>query len=156
MITGSLQQTEVRRFLSQVPAFARAFQWIARCPADHPDGIVQLEGADLYVNVHGYDTRRREDCCWESHRRTADIQLCLTGGELIDWSPVAPAGAGSYQTDRDFEAWPGDIAPAETIALGSGRFAIFLPGELHRPVIANGRDRSIRKLVVKIAAHLLS
>lgn len=157
MITGTLQQFELCRFLAQAPAFACAFDWIRQCSSAQPDGTVELAGRDLYVNVHGYETRRRDDCRWESHRQTADIQMCLRGGELIDWSPEKPARSnGTYDFRRDFELWDGDISPAETVRLTPGRFAIFLPGELHRPVITNERDLSIRKLVVKVAAHLLT
>jgi YhcH/YjgK/YiaL family protein len=155
MMTGSLQHDELRRFLSQTPAFERAFDWIDRFAASSHDGIVKLDGADLYVNVHGYDTKRRDDCRWESHRRTADIQVCLSGGELIDWSPASPTGPSTYDAGREFESWPEHFAQVETISLDPARFVIFLPGELHRPVIANDRDTAIRKLVVKIAAHRL-
>src|SRR4051794_11447342 len=131
MFTGTLQQAEVCRFLAQVPALAVAFDWIRRCAAAQPEGIVELAGHDLYVNVHGYQTKRRDDCQWESHRHTADIQMCVEGGELIDWSSVTPgSGTGTYDSARDFEVWHGDIAVAETIRLTPGRFAIFLPGEV--------------------------
>ena len=156
MIIGSIEQTQCLAFLSEVPVLRRAFSWIRQLSAQAPDGVTELEGRDVYVNVHAYELRRREDCVWESHRQTADIQYCLEGGELIDWTPVAPAlSAVSYDTEKDFEIWPGELAAAETIHLQPGRFVIFLPGELHRPMIVEGVEAHIRKLVVKIHERFL-
>jgi biofilm protein TabA len=156
MIIGSLDQPDLRDFLSKHPAFQQAFDWLLTTGSTAPDGITEIGGEDFYANGHGYTTKDRAACEWESHRHTADIQVCLKGGELIDWSPVKlPASSGRYERDRDFERWPSDLEEYDTIRLEPRRFAIFLPNELHRPVITNGRDASIRKVVIKIDARFL-
>lgn len=156
MILGSMKQVQLIEFLKETGVFRRAFEWIRALPPEPKEGITELEGHSLYVNVHGYATRARENCVWESHRHTADLQLCLSGGELIDWTPIRFEGESTrYDDAKDFEAWPEGIVPATTLRLEGGMFAIFLPGELHRPVIADGKNVSIRKLVVKIDARFL-
>lgn len=156
MIHAHISNSQTRALLAQVPAFRMAFDWIVRESERAPDGIVTLQGPELYVNVHGYETRPRAETRWESHRRTADLQFCRAGNELIEWAATAPGVASvSYDAEKDFEFWPDGIAPANSLRLSAGMFAVFLPGELHRPMIADGAPAPLRKLVVKIAAELL-
>lgn len=157
MILGSIKQTQLTGFLSYMPVIKRAFEWIHALPPEPTEGITELEGHELYVNVHGYQTRPRENCVWESHRQTADLQFGLAGGELIEWSPVHYSGGSvSYDAAKDFEAWPSDIVPVNTLQLAPGDFVIFLPGELHRPMIADGTNNLVRKGVVKIHSRFLT
>lgn len=99
-------------------------------------------------------TEARDARRFESHRRYIDIQVSLTGGEIIDWAPE-----GALPIEVDFQAG-GDIAfhrapaaPAASLRLVPGSFAIFFPGEAHRPLCAleSGPDR-VRKVVFKVAA----
>jgi YhcH/YjgK/YiaL family protein len=156
MIAGSIKQAQLTGFLNAVPVLQRSLEWIRRLPDDASESITELEGRDLYINLHSYRTLAREACRWESHRHTADLQYCLEGGEAIDWTPLQPEGLGaSYDPAKDFETWSLDCPRCETVHLEAGRFVLFLPGELHRPVIADGRHSRIRKAVVKIHARFL-
>jgi biofilm protein TabA len=157
MIVGSIRQKELTGFLSQMPILRRAFEWIRALPPEPTEGITELEGRELYVNVHGYQTRPRDNCIWESHRHTTDLQFGLAGGELIEWSPIQyPRASTSYDLAKDFETWPGDIEPVNTLRLERDGFVIFLPGELHRPMIADGVNNDVCKGVVKIHARFLT
>ncbi|MBT7065121.1 MAG: YhcH/YjgK/YiaL family protein [Verrucomicrobia bacterium] len=156
MMLGRLSQLGMVSFLRSVPAFRQALDFIAELPPDPVEGITEILGRDIYMNVHSYPTKARLDCSWESHRHTTDIQLCLSGGEHIDWTPCSPTLSPiSYAADRDFEKWQPETEAEETITLAPGRFAIYLPGELHRPMISNGRDCRIKKIAVKIHTNLL-
>jgi YhcH/YjgK/YiaL family protein len=156
MIIGSIKQAQLTGFLNQITVFQRAFGWIRAMPPEPMEGITELEGRDLYANVHGYETRSRESCRWESHRHTADLQFGLAGGELIEWSPIkSPRPSAGYEAEKDFEFWPDDIVAVNTLSLEPGMFAIFLPGELHRPMIKDGVNNAVRKGVVKIHARFL-
>lgn len=156
MILGSITQPAVVDLLGQMPVLERSLKLLRELAPDAPDGISELEGADLYLNVHGYETGPRESGRWESHRHTTDVQFCLAGGELIDWTSARPVPESArYHEGKDVEHWPAAVAAAETVALRPGHFAIFLPGELHRPKIADGVNRQIRKAVVKINSRLL-
>lgn len=157
MIAGTIQQGQVVEFLSQTAVLRRCFEWIQTAGNCFPDGITELEGANLFVNVHGYATKLRRDCRWESHRHTADLQFCISGGELIDWSSQAlPIGNGeTYDAEKDFEFWRKEPPVWNTLGMGPGCFAILLPGELHRPAIRDARHADVRKLVFKIREPLL-
>lgn len=156
MILGSINQPALVELLGQNSVLKRSLAALRELTPDAPHGTTELEGADLYINVHGYETGPREAGRWESHRHTTDVQFCLAGGELIDWTSARPAAeSASYNETKDVEHWPAAVAADETVALRPGHFAIFLPGELHRPKIADGANRQIQKAVVKIDSRLV-
>lgn len=138
------------------PVLREAFAWIRALPTDAPEGTTELRGPELYVNVHSYATLPSNECRWESHRHTIDVQYCIGGGELIDWLPVGSlASMNDYVEAKDTEHWQPSAALTSQLRTSAGMFALFLPGELHRPKVQDGINAAIRKLVVKIHAPLL-
>jgi beta-galactosidase beta subunit len=55
-------------------------------PARPKSEITPLRGKKMYVNVHGYKTLSAGSCEWESHQHTVDLQYCIGGGEIIQWT----------------------------------------------------------------------
>lgn len=156
MIVADINNKETLNFLSTVPAFRKVLGWIQQLSAAPDNGITELQGQDLFINIHDYETMQRELCNWESHRHTADLQFCISGSEFIDWTPVLPNLLSlNYDATRDFEFWPEQIEVVNTIHLTPGSFVIFLPGELHRPMISDGANSKINKAVAKIQSLLL-
>lgn len=110
----------------------------------------------MYANLHGYLTRPAAECQWEAHRHTADLQVCLDGSELIQWTrPELLGPALSYEDAKDTERWPGPAVSLATMRMQPGLCAFFMPGEPHRPMICDGNPVNLRKLVIKISASLL-
>jgi YhcH/YjgK/YiaL family protein len=156
MIVSTINHPESMSVFAGLPALGRALEWIRIHAASATDGITELEGRSLFMNVCAYNTRLREDCAWESHRHTADVQYCVAGAESIDWSPpLSSVVSERYEVERDFEFWPNTIEPSSCVTLEPGGFVVFLPGELHRPMITHGAHSRIRKVVAKIDIRLL-
>ncbi|MDE1171477.1 MAG: YhcH/YjgK/YiaL family protein [Verrucomicrobium sp.] len=157
MITDTLDGITARWVTPFHPVLAEAIAWARTVTPAHPDGIVELRGKEMFGNVHGYDTLPAEQCRWESHRHTADVQVCLSGGEVIDWIlPDTLRPLGAYDPEKEVQFWQTEARPLGSLNLLPGHFAFFPPGEPHRPKVADGTHKSMRKVVVKIAAHLLA
>ena len=157
MIFDTLRSTTAQWLAERNRALADAFAWIRDMPSDAPNGITELDGPDFYVNVHGYATKPTDECRWESHRRTVDLQYCIAGGELIHWVPTGTlASLEDYAEPKDVEHWRDGGQPSTVLRMQPGSFAIFLANELHRPQLRDGTNADVRKLVVKIGAHRLS
>lgn len=153
MVFAELESTTARWLEQKSPIFEEAFSWIRAMPPDAGSGITELHDTRMYVNVHGYSTIPKSECRWESHRRTIDIQYCISGGEIIDWLPDgALAPKNDYSSEKDTEYWLDQQASPAVLRVLPGMFALFFPGELHRPKATDGIHTSIRKLVVKIDA----
>ncbi len=90
---------------------------------------------------------RRVQRSRRDHRRYADLQIDLTGGEYLGWaSEGKDEGAFDETADCGFKSAPEHCG----MTLGDGRFAIFFPGELHKPSCKTPDCTHVRKAIVKI------
>jgi YhcH/YjgK/YiaL family protein len=135
------------------PRIGEAFAWLADSGHRHlPTGRHVIAGEALFVMIDEGTTNEAATRRFETHRRYADIQVNLSGGERIDWIP------GEFLDVEDDFAPDGDIAfhrePAHrptSLLLMPGSFAIFWPGEAHKPVLHPfSQAVAYRKLVFKV------
>lgn len=112
-----------------------------------PLGKTVVDGEAVFIHVMDAALRPAQGAAFEYHRRYADLQIDLTGGEHWGW-----AAAGTPQGDFDPQADIGFATGPEQASgtLGEGRFALFLPGEPHKPSCIQGGCTALRKAVVKI------
>ncbi len=158
MLLSSVDSPELHPLMKHHPVWSRALEALHELHADSPVGITELEGDKFFVNVHGYDTVPEEEAKWENHLHTIDIQIALRGGECVDWVPLPElTPLGNYDPAKDKENFKleGDASRVSRLRMTPGRFAIFLPGDAHRPKVADGVHASIHKAVVKIDTSLL-
>jgi biofilm protein TabA len=137
------------RYAALHDGFARAFAFLTRtdlaalAPGRHP-----IDGERIYVSIDHAEGRGRHGARLEAHRCHVDIQLTISGKELIGWRPLAecrqPTGAFDAQKDVQFFA----EAPDTWVAVPAGHFAIFFPDDAHAPLAGQGL---LKKAIVKIA-----
>ena len=134
---------------------APLFAWLRNCRDVGCDTKVEFAGNKLFAKALRLDTRARDACKWESHREYVDLQYILGGGEVIEWAPAAKLVAdGAYDEKTDFQFY----APAEADALLSmqdGLFAFLFPSDGHKPLVSDGNNRQIHKVITKIHKSLL-
>lgn len=111
------------------------------------DGRHEAGLRGVYATVSRQRARHAGEGRLEAHRRHADIQVLLGGRESIGWSPLdhtaLPETAWDPVADLQFFAG----APQVWQHLRPGQFALFLPTDLHLPLV--GEDL-IHKVVVKV------
>lgn len=112
-----------------------------------PDGRTTVDGERVFINVMEADLRPAQGAEFEYHRRYADLQIDLIGSEFWEWA-VCSESTEPFNTQTDIGFVCTD-AQASGI-LGDARFALFLPGELHKPSCIHGDCTHVRKAVVKI------
>lgn len=135
-----------------IQGLERAFEYLARTDlAALPLGRTTVEGDDVYVIVSEAETKPPEQVRFEAHRRYIDIQLVVRGQEAIGVAPVASlVTVEAYDEAKDIEffAVPKD---STTLALHAGDFAVFVPGDGHRPSLHLDGPHVSRKAVVKVS-----
>jgi len=134
-------------------------------PADaglHKPKIAGEDGIDVYAMLMTYQPNPVEKTVWESHRQYADIQVVVSGIEqmgiamLHDGVPVtrpytAESDAALYGLPRWDEAKAMETSNASVLPYGPGMFGIFLPQDIHAPMLAiPGKVGTVRKIVVKV------
>lgn len=119
-------------------------------------GRYEIDGDKLFYMVQDAIPRMLNASKSEAHYTYADIQTPLTARERLG---VSLPQAGLAPSDDRLEA--NDIAfypnPANEffIDLDPGAYAVFMPGELHRPCVAISDQTPYRKIVVKVHRSLL-
>ena len=130
------------------PNLDKAIDWLNSHTLDAlENGRTIIDGENVFVNVMDADLREAEGAMFEYHRRYADLQIDLTGSEYWGWASEGK-DEGEFNADGDigFKSGPEHCGGE----LGNGRFAIFFPGELHKPSCKTADCDHVRKAVVKI------
>ncbi|CNF62852.1 N-acetylneuraminate anomerase [Yersinia frederiksenii] len=154
MISGSLTQTAFLGGLSE------RLQWVLAYLAEQPlaelsCGRHEIDGELIFMNVMEFDTQPAENKKAEMHRTYADVQLLIKGIEGIEYSTLTPTKhLEPYHADDDYQLMS-DIPDNSQLRMLPGMFAVFLPGEPHKPGCQITGSGTIKKVVVKVHHSVL-
>jgi YhcH/YjgK/YiaL family protein len=156
MIFGQINNPALAGIDLSHPVWQRCWAWLENWKPGQPLGIDKLEGDLLFANLHDYDTKEISDCKWEAHKVTIDLQVVLSGGELVGYLPESElVPQGEYDAEK--ERWIYEpVETASHVHLTAGRFAVFWPGEPHRPQTKDTLHPGVIKVVFKINQSLFS
>lgn len=135
-----------------IQGLERPFEYLARTDLTAlPLGRTDIKGDDVYVVVSEAETRLPEHVRFEAHQRYIDIQFVVRGQEAIGVAPVsALVTAEPYDAAKDIEFFATPLESG-TVALRAGEFAVFAPGDGHRPGLNLDGPHMSRKAVVKVS-----
>jgi YhcH/YjgK/YiaL family protein len=156
MISGHIGQ--LQEFLPLVPMPLRvALQHLKDTDfTPLPAGTYDLSGKDIYVQVIDMTTKPVAECRPEVHRQYADVQFLVQGRERIG----VASDTGAHKVAEDLLAardllFYADVQDETTLTMRPGSFAVFMPGDVHRPGGAVDGPEPIRKVVMKVRVSLL-
>jgi YhcH/YjgK/YiaL family protein len=135
-----------------IQGLERAFEYLATTDlAALPLGRTDIEGDDVYVLISEAETRPPEQVRFEAHRRYIDIQLVVRGQEAIGVAPASTlTTVEPYDAAKDIEFFA--VPPQSSqLELRAGDFAVFAPGDGHRPNLHLDGPHVSRKAVVKVS-----
>ncbi|HVU32645.1 MAG TPA: YhcH/YjgK/YiaL family protein [Opitutaceae bacterium] len=128
--------------------FAAAFRYLqSACRGDYALGRTDLVPGEVWASVVRKAGRPPESAGFEFHAQFADVHLCLAGRERLGWREQSAGLAVRRAFDAPADYGTYDGTPDQFLPLAGGRFAIFFPGELHAPLIADGE---LTKVCVKV------
>ncbi len=131
-----------------LPGLDRAAEFLAG--ENISDGRHDIDGEKIFATVSSYEPKElNADMRFEAHRKYADLQAVLEGGERIDWAPL-----GSLREESEEYSKGGDIAfysgdAHMSVTLSAGEFVILFPDDAHKPCIRSGGR--VKKAVIKLA-----
>lgn len=115
-----------------------------------PPGRTEILGDDLYVNhvLEGV-CRSKNDALLEAHRLYTDVQVVISGNEMMGWRPIGTCEKVNkvYDPIEDIEFYAD--TPTTYLTVLPGQVAIFGPFDAHAPLIGN---EVIHKLIFKVRA----
>ena len=98
-----------------------------------------------------YPTKARTEGFFESHRKYIDVQVVVTGEEVLEQVEISRLSVSmAYDAERDLIKYA-DYATASLLRLNAGEAAIFFPADGHMPGLRPGGVAGlVRKTVVKV------
>ncbi|WP_312585015.1 N-acetylneuraminate anomerase [Atlantibacter sp.] len=153
MITGHIDHLAAAG-LAQ-PLYDAIVQALAQDPAHKQPDSYTLDGDRLFMNVMTLTTQPPHEKKAELHRAYIDIQLLLEGVETIHY--------GTSERARELLEWHQEddyqlchaIDNPQTLTLEPGMFAIFMPGEPHKPGCHDTLRAPLKKVVIKLHREAL-
>ncbi|EPY4524466.1 TPA: YhcH/YjgK/YiaL family protein [Klebsiella quasipneumoniae subsp. similipneumoniae] len=119
-------------------------------------GSVELQGDNVFMNVMQFMTELPADKKAELHTKFIDIQILLAGEEQIFFGVAGSAmQCEEMHVEEDYQLCNA-IDGEQSVILRPGMFAIFMPGEPHKPGCVITEPAEIKKVVIKVSANLLS
>lgn len=151
MITGDIHHLEAYEkqllpFIRQCLSAIRDFDFNSVS-----DGKYELCGCTM--SVESPATEPEEERKLEGHKKFIDIQFEIKGRE--EWIGVesifdSPRALESYE-DRDLYFFESHREKESKVYFTEGRFAVFFPEDLHRPLCQGRKGKEIlRKAVMKV------
>ncbi len=138
------------KYVSLNPLFAQAVEFIKSHNLEELEiGKTELKGKDLVVNVAQTNPKTKEQAKLETHNKFIDIQIPLSGVEVMGYTPAAdckPADA-PYNAEKDITFFEG--LAESYIPVKPGMFAIFFPEDGHAPGVT---EAGVKKVIVKVLA----
>ena len=149
MIIDNLSAAE--KYYKMHPLFEKAFGYLKSLDLQHiEEGKHELQGKDLFYILMDKQGSSKEASIqdFECHNRYIDIQLCIHGKETIGWRSRDTCTRQKDSNEEEDYFFYNEV-PDMYFQLTDNQFAIFFPGDVHAPMIGEGK---IRKIVVKVKA----
>jgi len=130
---------------------ARGFELLKeRQLADKPNGRYDVDGDSLFYLAQRYTTQPPAERRFESHRKYADIQLILSGREVMGNTPVSGLTVSTPYDEAKDIVFYNTPQSYSTVEVSEGMFALFFPGEAHMAACQLGAPTDVHKIVVKV------
>ncbi len=113
------------------------------------NGKVEIDGDKVFAKV--MDSKLVEPFYnnWEGHKKYADIQIIIDGGERILYAYNDNCKVSKeYDEEKDCIFYESDLNVE--LNLKENDFVIFLPDDLHMPNIPHPKYKYSKKIVVKV------
>ena len=158
---GSL--ATLRAQTSRRDIFAATFTYLDEVFRAGSPAAVRLAGAAIGTTVkveltggafaleQVYQTKARPEGFFESHRKYIDVQVVVTGEEVMELVETSRLAVSvPYDAERDLIKYA-DYATASLLRLHAGEAAIFFPVDGHMPGLRPGGVAGlVRKTVIKV------
>lgn len=144
MIIDKLEN--IGMYASVNPLFAQAIEFLKSTDLNaHELGKVVLKEGKLFVNFAAARPKTKDDAKIETHNNFIDIQIPLTGTELMGYMPRTDLAEAEYNAEKDVTFYPGHATDYLTVK--PGMFAIFFPEDAHAPGVT---EVELKKVIVKV------
>ncbi len=147
MVVDKLENLE--KYVSLNPLFAQAVEFLKSTDLDaHEIGKITLKEGELMVNFSQTQPKTKEEAKLETHNQFIDIQIPLSGVEVMGYTPRTDLPEEEYNAEKDITFYKG--LAKDYLTITPGMFAIFFPQDGHAPGVTSD---GVKKVIVKVRVH---
>jgi biofilm protein TabA len=147
MVVDTLENLE--KYVSLNPLFAQAVEYLKSTDLDaHEIGKITLKEGELMVNFSQTRPKTKEEAKLETHNQFIDIQIPLSGVEVMGYTPRTDLPEEEYNAEKDITFYKG--LAKDYLTITPGMFAIFFPQDGHAPGVTSD---GVKKVIVKVRVH---
>ncbi|CDC00918.1 yhcH/YjgK/YiaL family protein [Bacteroides sp. CAG:443] len=147
MVVDKLENLE--KYVSLNPLFAQAVEFLKSTDLDaHEIGKITLKEGELMVNFSQTRPKTKEEAKLETHNQFIDIQIPLSGVEVMGYTPRTDLPEEEYNAEKDITFYKG--LAKDYLTITPGMFAIFFPQDGHAPGVTSD---GVKKVIVKVRVH---
>lgn len=144
MVIDKLENLE--RYVPLHSLFAEAVAFLKTTDLRaHEAGKVVLKEGELMVNFADACPKTKEEALLETHNDFIDIQIPLSGVEVMGYTPRTDLSEAAYNAEKDITFYEG--LATNYLTVKPGMFTIFFPEDAHAPGIT---PDGVRKVIVKV------
>ncbi len=153
----------VRSQLIERPAFQKALAYVEEILRPGSPAHTRLQGVATGATVRvelgdgvfaleqAYVAKPRAEGRWEAHHVYIDVQVVVSGDELMEVTEVSRLHVAEDFTPAKDLLFFGDYADGSVLRVRAGEVAVFYPADGHKPSLAAGSPAAlVRKTVVKV------
>lgn len=147
MVVDKLENLE--KYVSLNPLFAQAVEYLKSTDLDaHEIGKITLKEGELMVNFSQTRPKTKEEAKLETHNQFIDIQIPLSGVEVMGYTPRTDLPEEEYNAEKDITFYKG--LAKDYLTITPGMFAIFFLQDGHAPGVTSD---GVKKVIVKVRVH---
>lgn len=136
----------LRDYASLNPLFGKAIEFIESTNLNALEvGKIVLVENELIVNVNQTSPKAKEEAKLETHNEFIDIQIPLSGDEVMGYTQRADLPDAPYDSSKDLTLYEG--LADDYITVKPGMFTLFFPSDGHAPGIT---PTGVKKIIVKV------
>ena len=119
---------------------------------DLPAGDIPIMGKELFVKVLRFTPKTSTELFFETHVHYADVQIVFDGIEAMQVADLNDLKVtDEFKLEGDFVFYKGTDNISQFV-VSKNKFAVFFPGEAHKPGCLYGSDAGpVLKLVFKVS-----
>lgn len=155
MLVANINHPGTYNFLLSDPTWQKVIQWAKKQSTQSKVGRYDIQGDEIFGIVDSLETIPKSQGIFESHRRYIDVQLCLSGSEIIAWAPTKTLKVKKPYVSKDDYALHHKPKHSLELLMTPGTFAVFFPEDAHMPKLSSGQNKRTKKIVVKVATKLV-
>ncbi len=137
-------------------AFKSSFDFLKTLSADSKEKRYELDNG-IYAVIESYQSKNKSDGRLEAHKDFLDIQMVLSGSELIGWQNIEGLTIETdYDTKKDIMFFSNKNTHPSFIEMTPSIFMILFPDDGHMPQIrTTDNSEQVKKVVVKIPLNYI-